>query len=38
MKIELFQYLLDYYQIDMAYEVTVDEKKLLELEFFKSIF
>jgi uncharacterized tellurite resistance protein B-like protein len=38
MKIELFQYLLDYYQIDMAYEVTVDEKKLLEFEFFKPTF
>ena len=38
MKIELFQYLLDYYKIDMAYELIEDEKKILEFEFFKPTF
>ena len=35
MKVELFQYLLDYYKIDMAYELVEDEKKILNFEFFK---
>jgi uncharacterized tellurite resistance protein B-like protein len=38
MKIELFQYLLDYYEIDMAYELKEDEKKILTFEFFKPTF
>ena len=37
-KAELFQYLLDYYQIDMAYELKEDEKKILTFEFFKPTF
>ncbi len=37
-KSELFQYLLDYYQIDMAYELKEDEKKILTFEFFKPTF
>ena len=37
-KEELFQYLLDYYQIDMAYELKEDEKKILTFEFFKPTF
>ncbi|MDQ6962319.1 MAG: hypothetical protein Q9M28_07270, partial [Mariprofundaceae bacterium] len=37
-KPELFQYLLDYYKIDMAYELQEDEKKILTLEFFKPTF
>lgn len=36
-KVELFQYLLDYYKIDMAYELVEDEKKILTFEFFKPI-
>jgi len=38
MKIELFQYLLDYYKVDMAYELVEDEKKILTFEFFKPTF
>jgi hypothetical protein len=38
MKVELFQYLLDYYKIDMAYELVEDEKKILTFEFFKPTF
>jgi hypothetical protein len=38
MKVELFQYLLDYYEIDMAYELKEDEKKILTFEFFKPTF
>jgi len=38
LKIELFQYLLDYYKIDMAYELIEDEKKILTFEFFKPVF
>jgi len=38
MKVELFQYLLDYYKIDMAYELVEDEKKILTFEFFKPSF
>jgi len=38
MKVELFQYLLDYYAIDMAYELRENEKKLLEFEFFTPTF
>ena len=38
MKVELFQYLLDYYKIDMAYELVEDEKKILTFEFFKPDF
>ncbi len=38
MKVELFQYLLDYYKIDMAYELLEDEKKILTFEFFKPTF
>ena len=34
-KKELFEYLLDYYKIDFAYELKEDEKKTLELEFFR---
>ena len=37
-KPELFQYLLEYYKIDMAYELQEEEKKLLEFEFFKPTF
>jgi len=37
-KPELFQYLLEYYQIDMAYELLEDEKKILTFEFFKPTF
>lgn len=37
-KVELFQYLLDYYKIDMAYELKEDEKKILTFEFFKPTF
>ncbi|MDQ7004059.1 MAG: hypothetical protein Q9N67_03685 [Ghiorsea sp.] len=37
-KPELFQYLLDYYKIDMAYELQEDEKKILTFEFFKPTF
>jgi uncharacterized tellurite resistance protein B-like protein len=37
-KVELFQYLLDYYQIDMAYELKEDEKKILTFKFFKPTF
>lgn len=37
-KVELFQYLLDYYKIDMAYELVEDEKKILTFEFFKPTF
>jgi len=38
MNVELFQYLLDYYKIDMAYELVEDEKKILTFEFFKPTF
>ena len=38
MKVELFQYLLDYYQINMEYELKEDEKKILKFEFFKPTF
>jgi hypothetical protein len=38
MKVELFQYLLDYYKIDMAYELVEDEKKILTFDFFKPTF
>jgi len=37
-KPENFQYLLDYYKIDMAYELIEDEKKILTFEFFKPTF
>lgn len=37
-KAENFQYLLDYYQIDMAYELLEDEKRILTFEFFKPTF
>ncbi|MDQ6962930.1 MAG: hypothetical protein Q9M28_10480, partial [Mariprofundaceae bacterium] len=37
-KPELFQYLLDYYKIDMAYELQEEEKKILNFEFFKPTF
>jgi len=37
-KPELFQYLLEYYEIDMAYELQEEEKKLLDFEFFKPTF
>jgi len=37
-KKELFQYLIDYYKIDMVYELKEDEKKILEFEFFKPTF
>jgi uncharacterized tellurite resistance protein B-like protein len=37
-KEELFKYLLDYYKIDMAYELKEDEKKILTFEFFKPTF
>ncbi|MDQ7002449.1 MAG: hypothetical protein Q9N02_07145, partial [Ghiorsea sp.] len=37
-KPELFQYLLDYYKIDMAYELQEEEKKILTFEFFKPPF
>ena len=34
----LFQYLIDYYNIDMAYELKEDEKRVLDFEFFKPTF
>ena len=37
-KPELFQYLLEYYEIDMAYELQEEEKRLLDFEFFKPTF
>ncbi len=37
-KAELFEYLLDYYKIDMAYELLKEEKKILSFEFFKPTF
>jgi len=37
-KKELFEYLIDYYKIDMAYELKEDEKRILEFEFFKPTF
>jgi hypothetical protein len=37
-KKELFDYLLDYYKIDMAYELKEDEKRILDFQFFKPIF
>jgi len=37
-KKELFQYLIDYYKIDMAYELKEDEKRILDFEFFKPTF
>jgi uncharacterized tellurite resistance protein B-like protein len=37
-KKELFEYLLDYYHIDMAYELKEEEKRVLALELFKPTF
>ena len=37
-KKELFEYLLDYYHIDMAYELKEEEKRVLELAFFQPTF
>ena len=37
-KVEHFQYLLDYYQIDMKYELQEEEKNILTFEFFKPTF
>ena len=37
-KKELFEYLLDYYNIDMAYELQENEKRVLDFEFFKPTF
>ena len=37
-KLEHFQYLLDYYQIDMEYELQEEEKNILTFEFFKPTF
>jgi len=37
-KKELFTYLLDYYHIDMAYELKEEEKRVLALELFKPTF
>ena len=37
-KKELFHYLLDYYKIVVSYELTEDEKKLLDFDFFEPTF